>query len=142
MVITPTNAAVNLTVTIKVSRPRRGPGANVSPRVHIHTTLSLCGWTFPRCRYMATPSRPSTASARIRTKTSEFSDLFRSRQQHSNLPPPAEGSNKAKRKIPLFSLRKKSPATPNAQSFTPVPTPTPRPSTNTCVFYQCSLCSS
>ncbi|KAI0299415.1 hypothetical protein B0F90DRAFT_1728542 [Multifurca ochricompacta] len=75
---------------------------------------------------MATPSRPSNASARLRTKTSELSDLFR-----------GHTLTKSKRKIPLFSLRKKSPAPPSSRrSPTPTPNstplPTPRPSTNAC----------
>ncbi|KAH9034924.1 hypothetical protein EDB84DRAFT_1561294 [Lactarius hengduanensis] len=76
-------------------------------------------------------SRPSTTSARIRSKTSELSDLFRGRQ-HSSIPPPSiDPSNKSKRKIPLFSLRKKSPvAPPGHRSPTHTPLPTPRPSTN------------
>src|SRR6266850_567289 len=82
---------------------------------------------------MATPSRTPTASARLRTKTSELSDLFRGRQ-HSSVPSPSDATSKAKRKIPLFSLRKKSPATPNPRrSPTPPSVPTPRPSTNACV---------
>jgi hypothetical protein len=82
---------------------------------------------------MATPSRPSTASARLRNKTSELSDLFRGRQ-HSSLPSSStDPSPKAKRKIPLFSLRKKSPAAPEARRSPTPPIPTPSSSTNTCV---------
>lgn len=82
---------------------------------------------------MATPSRPSTASARIRNKTSELSDLFRGRQ-HSSLPSSStDPSPKAKRKIPLFSLRKKSPAAPDAHRPPTPPVPTPNSFTNTCV---------
>jgi hypothetical protein len=81
---------------------------------------------------MATSSsRPSTATARLRSKTSELSDLFRGRQ-HSSVPSPsADSSSKPKRKIPLFGLRKKSPAArPGQRSPTLTPVPTPRPSTN------------
>lgn len=83
----------------------------------------------------ASTSRPSTASARIRSKTSELSDLFRGRQ-HSSVPSPStDSSSKPKRKIPLFSLRKKSPAPrPGQRSPTLTPVPTPRPSTNTNVY--------
>jgi hypothetical protein len=99
------------------------------PRVHIHTTHSLNGWTLPRCHYMATPSRPSTTSSKFRSKTSEISDLFRPRQHPSSQPttPSFDGSHKAKRKLPLFSLRKKSSATPNANNAQPATTPTPAP---------------
>ncbi|KAH9988105.1 hypothetical protein BJV74DRAFT_470097 [Russula compacta] len=93
---------------------------------------------------MATPPRPSTASSRLRTKTSELSDLLRGRQHSSTSTststPSTDPSPKAKRKIPLFSLRKKSPATPNAPRHpTPPPVPTPRPSTNACVFLPSSF---
>ena len=82
---------------------------------------------------MATPSRPSTASARLRNKTSELSDLFRGRQ-HSSLPSSSsDPSTKAKRKIPLFSLRKKSPAVPDVQPPPTPPVPTPSSSRNPCV---------
>lgn len=82
----------------------------------------------------ATP-RPSTTSSRIRSKTSELSDLFRGRQ-HSSIPPPTtDSSTKPKRKIPLFGLRKKSPAPrPGQRSPTLTPAPTPRPSTNVYVL--------
>ncbi|KAI9513458.1 hypothetical protein F5148DRAFT_1155835 [Russula earlei] len=80
---------------------------------------------------MATPSRSSTTSARLRTKTSELSDLFRSRQQSSTPSPSPQAPSKSKRKIPLFSLRKKSPVAPSPRrSPTPPPLPTPRPPTN------------
>jgi hypothetical protein len=89
-----------------------------------------------RSPYMASSSsRPSTASAKIRSKTSELHDLFRGRQHSSAPPPSADSSNKPKRKIPLFGLRKKSPAPrPGQRSPTLTPVPTPRPSTNTYVF--------
>ncbi len=82
-----------------------------------------------------TTSRPSTTSAKIRSKTSELSELFRGRQ-HSSVPSPsADPSNKSKRKIPLFGLRKKSPVAPPGQrSPTLTPVPTPRPSTNVYVL--------
>ena len=81
---------------------------------------------------MATSSsRPSTASARFRSKTSELSDLFRGRQHASVTSPSTDSSTKPKRKIPLFGLRKKSPAArPGQRSPTLTPLPTPRPSTN------------
>ncbi|KAI9430278.1 hypothetical protein H4582DRAFT_1525873 [Lactarius indigo] len=80
-------------------------------------------------------SRPSTTSAKIRSKTSELSKLFRGRQ-HSSIPSPStDPSNKSKRKIPLFSLRKKSPVAPlGHRSPTHTPVPTPRPSTNAYVL--------
>jgi hypothetical protein len=82
---------------------------------------------------MATPSRPSTASARLRNKTSELSDLFRGRQHSTPPSSSSDPSTKVKRKIPLFSLRKKSPAAPDAQRCPTPPLPTPSSSTNPCV---------
>src|ERR1700679_1340745 len=82
---------------------------------------------------MATPSRPSTASARLPKKTSELSDLFRGRQHSAPPSSSSDPSTKVKRKIPLFSLRKKSPAAPDAQHHTIPPVPPPSSSTNPCV---------
>src|SRR6266576_260406 len=82
---------------------------------------------------MATPSRPSTASARLRNKTSELSDLFRGRQHSTPPSSSSDPSTKVKRKIPLFSLRKKSPAAPDAHHYPIPPVPIPGSSTNPCV---------
>ncbi|KAI0267413.1 hypothetical protein BC834DRAFT_76941 [Gloeopeniophorella convolvens] len=77
-------------------------------------------------------SRSSISSSRIRSKTSEFSDLFRGRQPPAPTSAPThDPAAKPKRRIPLFSLRKKSPAVPPTQrSPTPTPVPTPGPPTN------------
>lgn len=86
--------------------------------------------------YMATTSsHPLTASAKIHSKASKLSDLFRG-HQHSSAPPPlANSSNKLRPKLPLFSLWKKSPVPcPGQPSPTLTSVHTPRLWTNLYVF--------